>query len=158
MVPGIMRRAIYTSQYSQRVRVLSKPELKKILYIEDDLDIQEVARMALEVVGDYEIALCSSGREALEEVSQFHPDLILLDVMMPGMDGLSTLEALHTLPDSADTPVVFVTANVQANEIAQYRQLGAIEVIAKPFDPMNLAEDIRQLWDRHVAGAESPAP
>jgi|TARA_A100001037_G_scaffold304770_1_gene342692 PleD family two-component response regulator len=69
MVPGIMRRAIYTSQYSQRVRVLSKPELKKILYIEDDLDIQEVARMALEVVGDHEIALCSSGREALEEVS-----------------------------------------------------------------------------------------
>ena len=78
--------------------------------------------------------------------------------MMPGMDGLSTLEALRTLPDSADTPVVFVTANVQANEIAQYRQLGAIEVIAKPFDPLNLAENIRQLWDRHVAGAESPAP
>tara|TARA_Y100001934_G_scaffold276891_1_gene374415 strand:- start:406 stop:996 length:591 start_codon:yes stop_codon:yes gene_type:complete len=158
MVPGIMRRAIYTSQYSQRVRVLSKRELKKILYTEDDLDIQEVTRMALEVVGDYEIALCSSGREALEKVSQFHPVLILLDVMMPGMDGLGTLEALRTLPDSADTPVVFVTANVQTNEIAQYRQLGAIEVIAKPFNPMTLAQDILQLWDRHVAGAESPAP
>ena len=140
------------------MRALSTPELKKILYIEDDLDIQEVARMALEVVGNYEIALCSSGRDALKVVTEFSPDLILLDVMMPGMDGLSTLEALRTLPDAADTPVVFVTAKVQANEIAQYRQLGAIEVIAKPFDPMNLADDVRQLWERHNEGGGRATP
>jgi len=89
--------------------------------------------MALEVVGDYDIALCSSGREALKAGTEFRPDLILLDVMMPGMDGLSTLEALRTIPDGADTPVVFMTAKVQANEIAHCRKLGAIEVIAKPF-------------------------
>ena len=108
--------------------------------------------MALEVVGDYEIALCSSGREALMAVTEFLPDLILLDVMMPGMDGLSTLEALRTIPDVADTPVVFVTAKVQANEIAHYRKLGAIEVIAKPFDPMTLANDVHALWERHLDG------
>ena len=108
--------------------------------------------MALEVVGSYEIALCSSGRDALQAVTEFRPDLILLDVMMPGMDGLSTLEALRTIPDVADTPVVFVTAKVQADEISHYRQLGAIEVIAKPFDPMNLAHDVRELWERHLDG------
>ena len=114
--------------------------------------------MALEVVGDYDIALCSSGREALKAVTEFRPDLILLDVMMPGMDGLSTLEALRTIPDVADTPVVFMTAKVQANEIAHYRKLGAIEVIAKPFDPMNLANDVQALWERHLDGNERSAP
>ena len=114
--------------------------------------------MALEVVGDYDIALCSSGREALKAVTEFRPDLILLDVMMPGMDGLSTLEALRTIPDVADTPVVFVTAKVQANEIAHYRKLGAIEVIAKPFDPMNLANDVQALWERHLDGNGRSAP
>ena len=122
------------------------------------MDIQEVARMALEVVGDYEIALCSSGREALMAVREFLPDLILLDVMMPGMDGLSTREALRTIPDVADTPVVFVTAKVQANEIAHYRKLGAIEVIAKPFDPMTLANDVHALWERHLDGNGRSAP
>ena len=151
-----MRRATNAYGSIGKARNLSKPALQRILYIEDDLDIQEVARMALEVVGDYEIELCGSGRDALKVVEEFHPDLILLDVMMPGMDGLSTLEALRTLPDTADTPVVFVTAKVQANEIAQYRQLGAIDVIAKPFDPMNLADDVRQLWEQHLqAGRNS---
>ena len=130
--------------------------MKRILYIEDDLDIQEVAHLALEVVGTFEIKMCSSGVEALKVVERFNPDLILLDVMMPGMDGLSTLEALRARPGSAGIPVVFVTAKVQANEIAQYRQLGAIDVIAKPFDPMNLANDVHQLWEHHQANGSPP--
>lgn len=137
------------------VETLSQLELKKILYIEDDPDIQEVARMALEVVGNYEVGLCSSGSEALNLVEEFRPDLVLLDVMMPGMDGLSTLEALRSMPGMAKTPVIFVTAKVQANEVAQYRELGAIDVIAKPFDPMHLAEEVFRLWEKYPHAHES---
>jgi len=81
-------------------------------------------------------------------VTGFAPDLILLDVIMPGMDGLATLEALRRLPPSLETPVVFMTAKVQAQEVARYRQLGAADVIAKPFDPMTLSDSVRAIWRR----------
>jgi two-component system OmpR family response regulator len=122
--------------------------LQRILFVEDDPDIQTVARMALEAVGGFTVLSCSSGAEALERVTGFAPDLILLDVMMPGMDGLATLEALRRLPHSLETPVVFMTAKVQAQEVARYRQLGAVDVIAKPFDPMTLSDSVRAIWSR----------
>jgi CheY-like chemotaxis protein len=91
------------------------------------------------------VLACGSGAEALSRLEEFAPDLVLLDVMMPGMDGPATLEALRRLPSGA-VPVVFMTARVQAHEILQYREMGAVDVIAKPFDPMTLAETVQTLW------------
>ncbi len=121
-------------------------ELKLVLYVEDDPDIQMVAQMALESVGGLTLRACSSGAEALAAAATCQPDLLLLDVMMPGMDGPSTLAALRKLPNTATTPVIFMTAKVQSSEVAHYRSLGALGVIAKPFDPMALASQVRALY------------
>lgn len=122
--------------------------LERILYVEDDLDIQTVAKLALEVVGGFTVKICSSGEQALLEAEQFLPDLILLDVMMPGMDGPSTLSALRKLPLLEQTPVAFMTAKVQPHEIDQLTALGAESVIAKPFDPMVLSGQVRRIWEQ----------
>jgi two-component system OmpR family response regulator len=122
-------------------------ELKKILYVEDDSSIQLVARLALEDVGGMEVAVCSSGQEAVEAAAGFQPDLLLLDVMMPGLDGPATLHELRKLAATRDTPAIFMTAKVQPQEIAALKQLpGTIEVIAKPFDPLTLAAQLRKAW------------
>lgn len=92
-------------------------ELKKILYVEDEPDIQMIARVALENVGGFELMVCSSGPEAIEKAESFGPDLLLLDVMMPGMDGPSTLQELRKIPSIAKTPVMFMTAKVQPQEV-----------------------------------------
>ncbi len=121
--------------------------LQRILYVEDEPDIQAVAKLALEMVGGYQVMICSGGQEALDKVSGFAPDLILLDVMMPGMDGPTTLQNLRADPATAAIPVIFLTAKVQASEMAQYQALGALNVIAKPFDPMTLAAQVREIWE-----------
>ena len=89
---------------------MAAPPLKKILYVEDDTDIQAVAQMALEMVGGFDVKICSSGREAIAEAGGFAPDLMILDVMMPGMDGPQTLGALHEIAGLETTPAVFMTA------------------------------------------------
>lgn len=122
--------------------------LRKLLYVEDEADIRAVAQLALEAVGGFTVELCSSGEEALRRAPAFQPDLILLDVMMPGMDGPTTLQALRAVPALAATPAVFMTAKVQPAEIAHFKSLGALDVIAKPFDPMTLSETVRQIWSR----------
>ncbi len=124
---------------------MPKP-LERILYVEDEADIRTVATMALEAVGGYRVLACSSGSEAVAAAPLAGADLILLDVMMPGMDGPATLHALRGIPATSSTPVIFMTAKVQATEIAQYRALGALEVIAKPFDPMLVAAEIQRIW------------
>jgi CheY-like chemotaxis protein len=121
--------------------------LQRILYVEDDPDIQSVARLALEMVGGFTVKICSSGEEALREAAAFAPDLILLDVMMPGMDGPSTLKSLRTQPGLATVPAAFMTAKVQPAEVAHYKSLSALDVIAKPFDPMTLASQVRAIWE-----------
>ncbi|MDI1240172.1 MAG: response regulator [Polaromonas sp.] len=120
--------------------------LARILYVEDEPDIRMVAQMALEAVGGFTVIACPSGSEALAAAPTAQADLLLLDVMMPGMDGPSTLKALRALPATAGTPVIFMTAKVQAAEVAQYRELGAIDVIHKPFDPMELSAQISRIW------------
>lgn len=122
--------------------------LHRILCVEDEPDIRAIVRMALETVGGFSVRTCGSGPEALAQVAEFGPDLILLDVMMPGMDGPGTLNALRRLPAAAGIPVAFMTAKVQPQELAALRALGALDVIAKPFDPMTLAETVRQIWGR----------
>lgn len=121
-------------------------ELERVMLVEDDNDIRTVAGMALEMVGGLKIQACESGAQALEVVASFSPQLVLLDVMMPGMNGPEVLEALRRRTDTAEIPVIFLTAKVQADEIAKLRALGALDVIAKPFDPMTLAATVRALW------------
>ena len=123
-------------------------ELQRILYVEDEPDIQAVAQVALEAVGGFEVKICSSGEEALASAEAFAPQLILSDVMMPGMDGPATLAALRRLPALAGVPAIFMTAKTQPEEVQQLRDAGAMEVIAKPFDPMGLAGQIRDIWQR----------
>ncbi len=125
--------------------------LHRILYAEDEPLIQAVAKLALEKVGGFSVLICSSGQEALDQVTGFAPDLILLDVIMPGIDGPETFRRLQTNPASASIPVVFLTANAQPAEVAQYKALGALDVIAKPFNPMTLAAQITQIWDHQLA-------
>lgn len=127
---------------------MNREKLKRILYVEDDNDIRTVAQIALETVGGFALEVCSSGREALDAVkSGFLPDLILLDVMMPEMNGPTALKSLRMLGPTAETPVIFMTAKVQNSEVVHYLSLGALGVIPKPFDPMQLAEQIRKLWE-----------
>ena len=121
-------------------------ELKKILYVEDEVDIQKVVKMALEMIGGFEVMVCSSGREALEKAPDFTPDLCLLDVMMPGMDGPATLKALREIDSFSDIPFAFLTAKVQGEEIARFKALGALDVIIKPFDPMTLPDQVKKIW------------
>ena len=127
---------------------MTKP-LNRILYVEDEPDIQAVARLALEAVGGFTLKVCTSGEEAVRDAVGFSPELILLDVMMPGMDGPTTLARLRQLAPLATTPVIFMTAKVQPAEIAHFKSLGALDVIPKPFDPMALAGQVRAIWDAH---------
>ena len=121
-------------------------KLNRITYVEDEPDIRAITQIALEQVGGYTLDVCSSGAEAVEKTSQFQPDLILMDVMMPEMDGIQTLQALRQDPKLSDTPVAFMTARVQGHEVNQYKEAGSAGVIAKPFDPMTLAEEVRAIW------------
>jgi len=125
-------------------------ELKRILYVEDEADIRTIAVTVLEAVGGFTVLACRSGKEALEAAPGANADLILLDVMMPGMDGPATLKALREIPEMAQTPVIFMTASVQPNEIRHVRSLGAIDVIPKPFDPMMLSAQVREIWQRRA--------
>ena len=129
---------------------MTTPTLNRILYVEDEADIQAVAQLALEAIGGFSVTICISGKEAVHVASELSHDLILLDVMMPDMDGPSTLKALRGLPQTAATPVIFMTAKVQPHEVAQYKALGAIGVIAKPFDPMKLSAEVGELWNKHT--------
>ncbi|MBT4935055.1 MAG: response regulator [Rhodospirillaceae bacterium] len=125
--------------------------LDKILHVEDEVDIQEIAKMALEAVGGLNVRTCSDGEEALLVAPEFQPDLFLLDVMMPGMDGPETFQALQKLSGFENTPVIFMTAKVMEAEVARFKEIGALGVIAKPFDPMTLSDQIKALWDDRTA-------
>ncbi len=123
-------------------------DLQKILYVEDEPDIQAVARLALENVGGFTVHICSSGQEALDSIMDFDPDLVLLDVMMPGMDGPTTLKEFQKT-EARVKPVIFMTAKVQPQEVAEYMDMGAIGVIPKPFDPIQLSTQVREIWSQH---------
>ena len=123
-------------------------EMIQILYVEDEPDIRTMTEFALED-DCFELISCASGREALAKAPELKPDLILLDVMMPEIDGPATLEKLRQLPHMANTPVIFMTAKVQTSEVEQYKALGALGVIGKPFDAMTLGDVIHKLLNRN---------
>ncbi len=119
-------------------------DVLRILYVEDDEDIRLVTAMALEGEG-FELTAYESGQLALNDAANLTPDILLLDVMMPGMDGPMTLRKLRELPHLSMTPVIFMTAKVNSAEVGFYKALGAVGVISKPFDPMTLADQIRDI-------------
>jgi CheY-like chemotaxis protein len=118
----------------------------RLLYVEDDADIRHVVAMALEDEG-FDLRMCASGHEALTQAPEFQPDVVMLDVMMPNMDGPTVLRHLRELPGLDATPVIFITARVQPKEVERFKALGAIDVIAKPFDPLTLGEQIRGICE-----------
>jgi len=123
--------------------------LKRILLVEDDPDIQTITSMALGSFGGFTVHVCGSAAEAIQAAAEFRPDLILLDVMMPGMDGVDTLRALREIPETVSTPVIFLTARVQPADVAKYKELDSLAVIRKPFEPTALVETIHEIWTRH---------
>ena len=126
-------------------------QLTRITYVEDEPDIRVVAQIALAELGGFTVDACASGTEALERAPAFDPDLIVLDVMMPVMDGIATFHALQADPRLAEAPVVFMTARVQSHEIENYKAIGVSGVIPKPFDPLTLADQIRAMWGNFQA-------
>ncbi|CAA9532043.1 MAG: Two-component transcriptional response regulator, LuxR family [uncultured Sphingosinicella sp.] len=115
----------------------------RILYVDDEADIREIACLCLELDPDLEVRSCASGAEALDVAREWRPALILLDVMMPGMDGPETFRRLQAQDATGHVPVVFITARTQAKEVEAFKAMGAVGVIAKPFEPMTLAAAVR---------------
>lgn len=121
-------------------------ELKKILFVDDDPDIHFIVKICLKEIPGVELRSATSGEEAIEIAMKFLPDLIILDVMMPKMDGIATLQAIRLLPSIAKTPVIFLTAKAQKNEVEDYFNYGILDVIIKPFDALSLAGKIQEIW------------
>jgi diguanylate cyclase (GGDEF)-like protein len=156
-VEQLLRRAddcLYASKRQGRDRVtvdgeirVNRKSLSKLLYVDDDPDIREIVQMALSLDGTLEVITSDGGERALRRMQMEKPDLVVLDVMMPGMDGPTLLRRMREDPALAAVPVIFMTAKASAEETARFRELSAIGVIAKPFDPMALGGQVRALWE-----------
>jgi CheY-like chemotaxis protein len=120
--------------------------LQRILLADDEPDILEISRIALETVGGFEVAVCSSGRALLERLTEFEPDLIIVDVLMPDMTGPDVLKEVRRRPELNAVPVVYLTGVIQEDELEELRGTGVADVILKPFDPMTLADRINGIW------------
>ncbi|MCC7017189.1 MAG: response regulator [Rhodospirillales bacterium] len=120
--------------------------LTRIMHVDDEPDIRDVARLALETLGGFTIESCASGDEAIAKAPAFKPDLFLFDEMMPGLDGPTTLRRIREIAGLENTPAIFMTAQAMPGDIERFKALGALDVIAKPFDPMTLAEQVRTIW------------
>jgi len=125
-------------------------KLDKILHVEDDPVIQMITLLCLEKLGGFTVEQACTGKEALEIAPGFMPHLLLLDVMMPEMNGPEVLLEVRKLKVTAQTPAIFMTAKAQDHEVQQLRSLGALGVIAKPFDPLTLADEIRGLYRKFL--------
>ncbi|HEY3124697.1 MAG TPA: response regulator [Thermoanaerobaculia bacterium] len=119
----------------------------KVLLVDDEVDIRRIAALSLSGVGGMEVAQASGGSEGIRKAREDRPDVILLDMMMPGLDGLATFQALRSDPETSAIPVVFLTAKAMSAEVDRLRGLGARGVLIKPFDPMALPRLLRELLD-----------
>jgi CheY-like chemotaxis protein len=127
----------------------------RVLHVDDEPDIREVIEISLGLDAEIELRSFESGEQALAAAEAWRPDIILLDVMMPVMDGPATLARLRANPATAAIPVIFMTARAQSREVDQLRALGALGVIAKPFDPMTLARSVREFLPREADPLEA---
>jgi two-component system, OmpR family, response regulator len=121
--------------------------LQRVLIADDEPDLLEIARIALETLGGYEVATCQSGGELLRLLPVFEPDLVVVDVLMPDMGGLEVFDALRRESGYQDLPVVFLTGLVLERDLEKLRASGAADIITKPFDPMTLADRIGRIWE-----------
>lgn len=115
---------------------------KRILVVDNEQYIQEVAQICLETVAGWEVMTASSGKEGITKAETYQPDAILLDVMMPDMDGITTFERLQANPATKGIPVIFLTAKIQSTDRHRYAQMGIMTAIAKPFNPLELASEV----------------
>ena len=122
--------------------------LERICYVEDDEDIQRIVRMSLERVGKMKVEIVTDPHAALAAIRAFKPDLVMLDWMMPGMDGPTIFREMKKLPDMADLPVVFITAKAAQRDLDELKTLGAAGTISKPFSPKDLPEQLRAIWKK----------
>lgn len=129
---------------------MQKIPLKTVVYVDDDDDIREIALIALQDVGELTVQAFGDAGQLLAALPEPAPDLLLLDVMMPGMDGPALLQALRQLPAYAHVPAIFMTAKVQPTEVSALIKTGAIGVVPKPFDPMQLADSIRDIYEQNT--------
>ncbi len=127
-------------------------QIEKVLMVDDDAAIRKVAEVSLSRVGHWDVVLADSGKKAIEIMSEYRPDVILLDVMMPGMDGPTTFKKLR---ESTGIPIIFMTAKVQREEVQAYYDLGAAGVIMKPFDPLLLPSEIQSVFDKSLNSINS---
>jgi CheY-like chemotaxis protein len=120
--------------------------LQRIVYVEDDEDIQRIVRMSLERVGRMTVEIVSDPFKAIETISAFKPDLVMLDWMMPGMDGPGVYREMKKRPETCALPVVFITAKATPRELEELKAMGAAGTISKPFSPKDLPDQLRALW------------
>ena len=120
--------------------------LQRILLADDEPDILEIARIALETVGGFEVSVCSSGKKLLERLSEFEPDLVIVDVLMPDMTGPEVFEEIRKRPEFDEIPVIYLTGVIQEEELDDLHKAGIADVILKPFDPMTLADRVNRIW------------
>jgi len=123
-------------------------ELTRICYVEDDEDIQRIVRMSLERIGKMTVEVVGDPMVAIEAMKRFGPDLVLLDWMMPGMDGPTLFRAMKEKPETAALPVIFITAKATQLEIGELTALGAAGAISKPFNPKELPDQLREIWKK----------
>ncbi len=129
---------------------------QRVLHVDDQQDIRGIVGLALGKIGGFTVKSCRSGEEAIAEAASFAPDLLLLDMNMPGMDGITLLKRLREA--GIDTPAVFFTAKSNAGDLATYAAAGAIGTVSKPFDPLKLGRQLVEIWVRHDASSQSSAP
>ncbi len=120
--------------------------LQRILIADDEPDILEISRIALETVGGFEVSVCSSGKTLLERLPEFRPDLVIVDVLMPDMTGPEVFEEIRRRPEYDEVPVIYLTGVIQEEELEDLRETGVADIILKPFDPMTLADRINGVW------------
>lgn len=126
---------------------MSRHPLQSVLYVDDEPDIREVVELSLALAADLQVQSCGSGEQALKVMPLLRPDMVLLDVMMPGLDGPGTLARMKADPLLASIPVVFLTAKALPAEIQRFLALGAVAIIPKPFDALKLAEHVQAIWN-----------
>jgi CheY-like chemotaxis protein len=148
---------VVTRNLGRGVPVTPPPatDLQRVLLIEDDAEIRMIADISLSQVGGFETCLAAGGMEGIALAVEHEPDVVLLDMMMPDMDGMATLRVLKNDPATRHIPVIFMTAKVQQHDLQDYVDAGAIGTIHKPFDPMTLPDEVRAMVFR--AEALSPA-
>jgi CheY-like chemotaxis protein len=122
--------------------------LNRICYVEDDEDIQKIVRMSLERVGKMTVEVIGDPMVAIDAIKAFKPELVMLDWMMPGMDGPTLYRKMKEVPGVCDLPVVFITAKASQKELEELRALGAAGTISKPFSPMDLPVQLRAIWHK----------